>query len=442
MNISPARKSAFDALFKIEKENSFSSIILPLFEETLKDKDRSLCHKIVLGTLRKKLYLDEIIKKLTNKEINKFDTEVLIALRIGLYQLLFLDKIPAYSAINESVNLVKIARKKSAGGLVNAVLRKASKGETELRFKDEITKLSIETSHPKWLIDRWIRQFGFEETVRLAQANNQESRLTFRFTNKFYRSDKLKQNEILESFEDETEKSEVIDNCFIAYKFDDNLRELAQKGFIYFQDEGSQIISKGVELQEFSTFLDVCASPGSKITYVAGNKNVDVGQNAFVAGDIYSHRVNNLKANCKNQNVEFIDIVQYDAERDLPFADKSFDVVLVDAPCTGTGTIRSNPEIRYNLNAADILLLAGKQLAILQNASKIIKHGGKLIYSTCSLEVEENEEIISGFLDMNKDFEKITPVNAERFITVDDFARTYPHRDNMDGFFIAVLVRV
>jgi 16S rRNA (cytosine967-C5)-methyltransferase len=427
--VSPARLAAFEVLARVEREKAFSSALLPIYEENLAPNDRALCHQLALGVLRNQIYLDRIIEKLTAKKIEKFDLAVALALRLGLYQLLFLDKIPAYSAINESVNLVQLAKKTSAKNLVNAVLRRATREKIELEYADEVEKISVETSHPRWLVEKWIGQFGFEETEKLACANNETPRLAFRLTEKFQRGD--------DGTHRIFEKCEFVENCLIAEKIDANLLELAENGEIYFQDEGSQMVAGLVEIKENEKFLDVCAAPGSKATFVASKEANVKGQNLFVAGDFYGHRIRTLRENCRRQGVDFVKIVQYDAEVSLPFAENAFDWILVDAPCSGTGTIRHNPEIKYFLQPEDFIGLQEKQLVILKNASKLVKAGGRLIYSTCSLEREENESIVEKFLSENSEFEKIAPHLAERFLTVDDFARTFPQKDETDGFFIA-----
>ena len=349
MKISPARRAAFEILVKIERDKAFSSSLLPVYEEKLSVKDRALCHELVLGVLRRQLYLDRLIEKLTGKKIEKFDLAVTAAVRIGLYQLLFLDKIPAYSAINESVNLVQMAKKTSAKGMVNAVLRRILREKVELEYADEIEELSVRTSHPRWLLEKWIRYFGFEQTARLGRANNEMPKLAFRITGKF-------QNE--KAALQISEKSEFLEQCFYAEKIDRNLLELAESGEIYFQDEASQMVAGLVEIKDNEKFLDVCAAPGSKTTFIAegGTGNAKL----IVAGDLYSHRVRSLRENCRRQAAEFVEIVQYDAEKSLPFAENSFDWVLVDAPCSGTGTIRHNPEIKYFLREKDFAELAEK----------------------------------------------------------------------------------
>ena len=437
--ISPARTAAFEILTKIEAEKAFSSVLLPFAEEKLAPDDRALCHEITLGVLRRQIYLDKIIENFTNNK--KLDAAIKIALRIGLYQLIYLDKIPAYSAINESVNLVQRAKKTSAKGFVNAVLRRATREKIELTFADEIEKISIETSHPRWLYEKWIRQFGVEETNKLATVNNQIPKSSFRLTGKFSRKAANEQSKILSEIENKYEKSKYVENCFIADKYDAELFVLAESGDIYFQDEGSQVVGQLVDLRKGESFLDVCAAPGSKTTQISIQNSKFKIQNLLIAGDLHFQRVAFLRENCRRQAVDFVNIAQYDAEKSLPFADESFDCVLLDAPCSGTGTIRHNPEIRYFLSEKDFAELSAKQLVILQNASKLVKKGGKLIYSTCSLEIEENEAVCEKFTAQNPDFKLIKPDLPERFITAENFARTFPPRDEMDGFFIAVYER-
>ncbi len=414
--VSPARLAAFQVLLKIETEKSFSSVMLPIFEEKLQPNDRGLCHELTLGTLRKQMYLDKIIETFSG---NKLDVSVRIALRLGLYQLIFLDKIPAYSAINESVNLVHLAKKQSATGFVNAILRRATREKFEPKFNDEIERISLETSHPRWLIERWTKNFGIEETEKIAVANNETPKLSFRFTNKT--TDAIKK--LLENEETKNDR-----------KF---LRELAENGKIYFQDEASQIVGQTVALKEDESFLDVCAAPASKLSQVAA----DTKKNLVVGGDLYFRRVETMREICRNQGLKNVQVLQYNAEKSLPFADESFDVILLDAPCTGTGTIRHNPEIRYHLQEKDFADLFKKQLKILTNASKLLKQNGRIIYSTCSLEVEENEQVIETFLSENSLFEAVKTNLPEKFLTDKGFARTFPNRDDIDGFFIAELVR-
>ncbi|MGI8466907.1 MAG: 16S rRNA (cytosine(967)-C(5))-methyltransferase RsmB [Pyrinomonadaceae bacterium] len=418
MNISPARRAAFEILSKIETEKAFSSYLLPIYEEKLEANDRALCHELTLGVLRKQIYLDRIIEQLSNGK--KLDSAVKIILRIGLYQLIFLDKIPAHAAINDSVNLVQRAKKTSAKGFVNAILRKFTREEIVLDFADEIEKISVETSHPRWLIEKWIRQFGFAETAKLAGANNETPELDFRFTARTTEA-------VKKSLRRETVENEK-----------NYLRELAANGKIYFQDKASQMVAEAVDLKQNESFLDVCCAPASKfslINYLVGGES----RKLFVGGDLYLRRLDVARKNCERVGAKNYQIAAYDALDNLPFADESFDVILLDAPCSGTGTIRHNPEIRYFLGEKDFGELSAKQLRILENASKVLRRGGRLVYSTCSLEPEENEWIVEKFLGDDKDFRKAQIKLPQQFLTIDGDARTFPPRDETDGFFIAVL---
>ena len=434
MKISPARTAAFDVLLKIETDKAFSSHLLAAYEEKLSTKDRALSHELVLGVLRRQIYLDRVIDGFAGGK--RLDPAVRVALRIGLYQIYLLDRIPHHSAINESVNLVQRAKKTSAKGLVNAILRRATRETVSLEFENEIERLSIETSHPVWLLERWSAEFGWEETVRLAEANNQVPAITFRLVNVENHEGKL---------EGDIRPSEFVKGCFVAERVDERLRKAVEAGEIYFQDEASQMVAAAVRLNQGGRFLDVCAAPGSKSTKVAldavtrrraeGGKG-SKGEKEIYAGDLHWNRVMFLRENCRRQGVDFVNIVQYDAERALPLADQAFDTVLVDAPCSGTGTIRHNPEIRYFLQPEDFAELQNKQLRILKNASKLVTRGGTLIYSTCSFEKEENEAVCEAFLRDTADFRLVKPNVPERFLTERGFARTFPQRDGMDGFFV------
>jgi len=427
MKISPARIAAFEILLKIERDRAFSSVLLPEAEQHLLEKDKGLCHEIVLGVLRKKLYLDAVIAAFGKPR--RLDPEVATTLRIGLYQILFLDRVPGYSAVNDSVNLVKHARKTSAKGFVNALLRHAE--PVELSFADDIDRISVETSHPRWLIEKWANEFGVAEAEATAKANNIPSVNSFRITAK----GKLRNLAI----PDGAVPSTVIEGCLLMERIMPQIREMTENGEIYFQDEGSQLVAALADVPKGGKFLDVCAAPGSK-TGMIGDVHSEQMITIF-AGDVNRSRVEFLRANCLNQGLNGLNYVQYDAAVSLPFEEGSFDSILVDAPCSGTGTIKNNPEIRYFLNPSDFRELHYKQLAILTNASKLLTPGGRLVYSTCSLEREENEDVVNSFLARSEDFEIKQPISASRFVNAERFVRTSPARDGFDGFFAATIGR-
>ena len=443
MKISPARTSAFDILVHIETEHAYSSVVLPLFTENLSDVDRGLCYQLVLGSLRRQMFLDEAIRHLSGK--NKLDIEVRIALRLGLYQIGYLDRIPPHAAINESVNLAVRARKVSAKGFVNAILRKAAAAFPTFTYSDPAETLSFETSHPKWLVGKWISDFGLERATAICKANNRAIPPAFRLTARFFAEFGVENRspdsvaQALGLSETDLRASETIDGCFYAERMSSKIQNAVEAGFIYFQDAGSQLVAGATKIPVNGRFLDLCASPGGKVTRIAAEPGTSAA--LIVAADHSSVRVRNLKMNCERQGLPGINVLQIDATSDLPFTDSSFDTVLVDAPCSGTGTIRHNPEIRYRVSSEDILAKQRKQRAILDSASKAVKVGGSLIYATCSLEREENEYVANSFLADNQNFVCVSSIVPDYFLSEGQSARTFPSDFEGDGFFIASFER-
>lgn len=441
MKVSPARRAAFQILRGVEDEGAFSSALLARVDEDLQAKDRALCHELVLGSLRRQLWLDRVIEHFASRKIDSLDLAVVIALRLGLYQLRFLTRIPASAAINESVNLVKAARVKSAAGFVNAVLRRAAREpnyDPAADVDEPIEQLSIQSSHPRWLIERWADQFGFENATAIAHANNEPAALAFRLTSKALHVHPETCAEIIDELRTSVIESKIVAG---AWRLGDDaggphaamraLREFSDEGFIYFQDEGSQLVAHLVRASDNERVLDVSAAPGSKSTLIAALAS----QSEIVACDIYEHRVQTMRALAVQQQAKNIRFVVHDAMIALPFAPRSFDRVLVDAPCSGTGTLRHNPEIRWRLKPADLVELADKQKLILKNAGKVVRNGGLLLYSTCSLETEENEDVALDFLNQCADFEVASLQARPDLITEFGAVRTWPHRDEADGFF-------
>ena len=414
MPVSPARRAAFEILRRVEEESAYSSALLAAAGDELNPKDRGLAHELVLGSLRRQLWLDRTIEHFAARRIEKLDLPVVLALRMGLYQLRFLSRIPPSAAVNESVNLVRAAKLKSAASFANAVLRQATREpeyDPAARIDDPIEKLTIETSHPRWLVERWIAQFGFDETASIARANNKAARLVFRFTAKA--ESRKRSSGILEELRAlgaELQPSSIVSDAWCAAVGKDDeedadgdrrtalepatlLRRLSEDGFIYFQDEGSQLVALMIGGQPGDRILDVCAAPGSKSTLIAAL----APKATIIAGDLYEHRARTIKQFADQQEAGNIQTIVHDARRELPFTNGLFDRVLVDAPCSGTGTLRHNPEIRWRLKSSDIAELAAKQHSILRNAAAMVRGGGVLIYSTCSLETEENEAVVAHF---------------------------------------------
>ena len=459
MATSPARRDAFEILRRVELEGAYAAVLLTNLDPGMRDDDRALCHELVLGVLRRQLWLDCVIEHFAKRSGDKIDLPVKLALRLGLYQLRFLSRIPPSAAVNESVNLVRAAGLRSAGSFANAVLRAATREpdfDPTAGLGGAAEKLSIETSHPLWLIGRWIVAFGFEETVALAHANNEPAPVAFRFTPR--RKDTKQIIDELESTGARVSSSKIApaawrvgvrtrsgsDGIMNSRVLSDRasrmpalLRELARAGLIYLQDEASQLVAHLLGAQPGDRVLDACAAPGSKTTHLAA-----LAPGALiVAGDLHAQRLRTLNELAKQQGADNITAVACDATRRLPFAGGSFDRVLVDAPCSGTGTLRRNPEIRWRLAPADIENLAEKQSQILANASAVVRVGGRLVYSTCSVEPEENEQVIENFLNEHEGFRRAlldVPADLE---TKNGAVRTWPHHHNTEGFFVVALER-
>jgi len=415
--ISPARLAAFKILQQVEG-GAFSSVLLAAEEPRLQAVDRALCHELVLGSLRWRLLLDKIIEHFSKHRIESLDLPVRIALRLGLYQLRFLTRIPGRAAVNESVNLVRMARLSSAAAFVNAVLRRAVREpeyDPAVEVSDVLAKIAVETSHPVWMIERWSKSFGLEEAVAFAHANNLVPPTTFRVVGHGEALSKLNAaGATLQS-------SHVVEGAWRVSGATSLLRELSAAGEIYLQDEASQLVAQLLAAKPGERVLDLCAAPGGKTTMIADR----TGDRALViAADRSATRMETVVATTRLHQLEGIKPVILDAAQQLPFWQESFDKVLVDAPCSGTGTLRRNPEIRWRLSPEDIPILAEQQKRILRNALEMVKPGGRLVYSTCSVEREENEDVI-----------------AECGLSPLETIRTWPHREGCDGFFMAVFER-
>ncbi len=415
--ISPARVAAFNILQQVEN-GAFSSVLLAAFEINLQPLDRALCHELVLGVLRWQLFLDRIAEHFSKRRVESLDAAVRIALRLGLYQLRFLTRVPASAAVNESVSLVRAARLSSATAFVNAVLRRAVREkEFDPDISDPLEKIALRTSHPAWLIERWVNSFGLEQAEAFARANNTVPPTAFRVV-----ANRASQSEILSRLSAAgatLESSDFVNGAWRVSGATSLLREMSAAGEIYLQDEASQLVADMMEVKRGERVLDLCAAPGGKTTLIADR----AGDEAFiVASDRSPTRLATVILTTRLHGLKSITPLILDATEQLPFEAESFDRVLVDAPCSGTGTLRSNPEIRWRLAPTDFANLAQQQKRILSRAVEVLKPGGRLVYSTCSVEREENEEVIE-------------TIDLKVLKTM----RTWPQREGTDGFFISIL---
>ena len=385
-----------------------------------------MTHELVLGVLRWQLWLDKSIEHFAKRSVESLDLAVTLVLRLGLYQLRFLERVPASAAVNESVNLVRSARVSSAAAFVNAVLRRAIR---EADFDpsaglDPLEKLAVQTSHPRWLLRRWVESFGFEETEAFARANNLVPPTAFRVV-------EGDSDGILAQLGEAggiVQASAVAEDAWRVSGATSLVRELAANGEIYLQDEASQLVAQTVRVKAGERVLDLCAAPGGKTTLMAQrarNSDTTDKRTLIVASDRSPKRLETVLKITASHNLTSIKSLLLDATQNLPFENSVFDRLLIDAPCSGTGTLRRNPEIRWRISEQDIHELAAQQKLFLHNAARVLKPAGQLVYSTCSVERDENEDVIEAFQRENTAF-KLTNTR-----------RLWPHHEGTDGFFIA-----
>ena len=440
-SVSPARRAAFDILRRVHIDGAYASPLIAALPD-LSHEDRALTQELTLGTLRWQGTIDYFIERYGDRPIKKLDPPVLIALRLGIYQLRYLSRIPPSAAVNESVNLVKLARTTSAAPMVNAVLRRAVRhmeDQPGAELNDPLDRLAVSSSHPSWLVKRWIAAFGLEETRRLALANNATPPLAFRVNTLGSAVDAT--IEQLESEGLTVKESAVAPGAFVVESGPSAaLVRAAERGAVYIQDAASQLVSLLLDPRPGERILDLCAAPGSKSSHIAALAG---GECWVLACDLYPSRLVTLAATCKRLGIESVAPLAADATRKLPLiADlPQFDRVLIDAPCSGTGTLRRNPEIKWRLQEPDIQRLAEMQVTLLARATETLKRGGRLVYSTCSIERDENEVVVQRFLASGAPFRIATIDARPNCMTDEGFVRTFPHRQGTDGFFAAVLER-
>jgi 16S rRNA (cytosine967-C5)-methyltransferase len=441
--VSPARRAAFEVLRRVEEEGAFAAPLLANLSPGLSPEDRGLAYELTLGVLRRQLWLDRVIEHFSGRRSGKLDGPVRLALRLGLFQLRFLARVPAHAAVNESVQLAHAGGFRSAAPFVNAVLRRATREpdfDPAAAVEDPLERIAVETSHPPKLIRRWAAAFGPEEAASFAAANNDSAPAAFRVNTLKADPESLVGRLRAEGLS--LTPSRVAPG---GWRVEGGggagalLRGLASEGLVYMQDEASQLVAHVLGAAPGERVLDACAAPGSKTTHLAALAG---GRALVAAGDLHGHRLRVVAETCGRLGVKGVSPVALDAEAALPFAAETFDRVLVDAPCTGTGTLRHNPEIRWRLSAENFRELPAVQGRILAEAARVLRRGGRLVYSTCSVEREENEEVVAAFLRSHADFKQVEATPAPPNILLPDgAARTWPQRDDVDGFYVASLLK-
>jgi 16S rRNA (cytosine967-C5)-methyltransferase len=447
MPVSPARAAAFDILLRVERDHAYATELLHSpAHANLSTPDHALATELVMGVLRWRSRLDAEIAPASSQPLAKLDDEILIALRLAVYQFLWLDRIPPRAALHESVELVKRARKRSAAPFVNAVLRKLSAAPRKHNDADATTPESLARTlaHPQWLVERWIREYGLSTAQQICQHNQIIPTTTIRLRTTTAEAELTQAGITLTP-------GALLKSARRVETGDVTKTEPYRTSQIAIQDEASQLVAALVG--NGSNILDCCAAPGGKTLAIADHNPAA----AITAVELHPHRARLLKKllhQNSSQSETKIQIVTADAQH-LPITQK-FDRVLADVPCSGTGTLARNPEIKWRLTPADLADLPQRQLAILRSALAQVAPGGRLIYSTCSLEKEENEAVVEQALAENNSF-RILDCRTELAslkesgdlswpdstgLTRGPYLRTIPGRHPCDGFFAAILERI
>jgi 16S rRNA (cytosine967-C5)-methyltransferase len=436
------------ALLRVEA-GSYSNLLLDSELKKIEDqRDKGLFTEIFYGVIRNKLYLDYIIDSFSKTPLNKMDKEVLTGLRIGVYQLFFLDKVPARAAIYESVEAVKMIlpnSKKGAVSFTNGVLRNINRKQDKLKLPDQKKNpekyLSVKYSYPIWMVKKFIEQYGMEKAEMILTAGNRRPEVIYR-----HNSLKMERNQFLKLLsEEEIEYENTFLESFFKLKKINNPAdtEVFKRGGAYIQGTSAGLASLLLDVKEGMTVLDLAAAPGGKTSHLAELMN-NTGQ--ITALDISAKRLRLVEENLKRLGVENVKLKKADAAQYKD--EQQYDRILADLPCSGLGLIASKPEIKWEKDQSVIKKMAELQSEILNNNLSKLKNGGKLLYSTCTISREENQEIVDRILQDNKELklldlsQKLTQVSSLKIETENKYLEILPGEVDSEGFFYALFKKV
>ncbi len=434
--IDKAREVALKVLYKIDKEQAYSNIELNeqirQNRKNLDEKDIGLISELVYGVTTWRLTLDEIIKKYSKIKLKKISPWIINILRMGIYQIIFLDKIPKSAAVNESVNLAKRYGHSSSSNFVNAILRKVEKTDYDdfFEIEDDIDRISKTTSMPKWIVEELVKGNGIKIAEQICKNSNLKPNITIR-VNRL----KIAKKELIQKLEQkgieckEPENEEMNTQDFLILSKVKNIENLQEfkDGFFTIQDLSAGQAAKILDPRPVEMVLDACSAPGGKTTYLA---ELMENKGKIKAWDIHEHRTKLVEQNANRLGINIIETQVKDATQYDKNLDEKFDKILLDVPCLGIGVIKRKPDIKWQRKPEDIEEITLIQRKILENCSKYLKKGGTLVYSTCSILKEENEEIVIKFLSENKQFE----IDGENMVNI------LPNKEK-DGFFICKIYR-
>jgi len=444
-----SRLLALRVLERVQRAGAYADLALnaQLGRSELPAGDRAFATDLVRGTLRWRGRLDFLLSQLVDRDLEKLEPLVANALRLGAYQIVCTDRVPPSAAVDQTVRCVRAAGADRASGLVNAVLRRLAVEHTEMPLpaleSDPLDHLTHALSLPPWLAARWIELWGAEEAAALARASNEVPPLTVRANRLRTTADELLA-ELRPRWPEARRCDHARDGLTLGHRGNPALDPAFLDGRFTVQDEASQLVVALLDPQPGEHVLDACAAPGGKTGAIAERLG---GKGEVVALDRHAGRLDLVRRHIRRLGLSDVRCVPRDATR--PLADLAptqlFDRVLVDAPCSGLGTLRRNPDARWRVGPDDPGRLAETQRTILRNAAALVRPGGTLVYSTCTVLPEENEQVIEAFLAASPDFEACPadriPEEARPLVGEDGFLRCWPHHDGADGFFAARLVR-
>ena len=443
------RRIALDVLVEVEgKTLPLDHLIERKFErhEGLKEVDYAFIMEVVYGTLRWRGRIDWIIGQISRVRPERLERFIRNLLRLGLYQILFMDKVPVSAAVNESVEMAKASGREEAAGLINAVLRRISDGrvDMEVPHSKDPSSISVRHSHPLWLVERWEQELGMDETIKLCKANNRIPPLSLRTnTLKTTRAKLLAEmrGEIPQAIPSPFSPEGVLIDPPVPLSRIPRFRE----GWFQVQDESSQLVGHIVDPKPGERVLDACAAPGGKTTHLA---QLMRNRGRIYAADISARRLSLLKENCQRLGVSIVTALRNDLAKPVILeSDGRFDRILVDPPCSGLGTLWRNPDIKWKRKEEEISTFREIQRTILHQLAPCLRKGGSLVYGTCTLTREENEEVVAEFIAEHRGFEledlrRILPQGLKPMVGEDGFFRSFTHHHGMDGFFAARLKKV
>ena len=431
--VDKAREIALKILYRIDKENAYSNIVLnEVLNENRKKltpKDIGLISEIIYGVTTWRLTLDETIKKYSKIKIKKISPWILNILRMGIYQIIFLDKIPKSAAVNESVNLAKRYGHASSSNFVNAILRKIEKNDYEEFFKieDDIERISKTTSMPKWIVEELMKSNDEKEVEQICKNSNIKPKVTIRVNTL-----KINKQELIERLKEKNteckETAEKLDDFLILEKVKniENVEEFKQ-GYFTIQDISAGQTAKILNPQPGELVLDACSAPGGKTTYMA---ELMKNKGKIEAWDIHEHRTKLVEQNAQRLGINIIETKVKDASLYDESLKEKFDKILLDVPCLGIGVIKRKPDIKWKRKPEDVKNITEIQKKILDNCSKYLKKNGVMVYSTCSILEKENQDIVDKFLKENNEY----------YIRPEETRNILPNEEK-DGFFICKIYR-